>query len=129
MTTLEEKNSETSNKKGDLDTSPIEVLEGIRATGRVWDELCEQYGVDNPNPPWKESMDTTCDALAIEDCALPGVERRHEEDELSNELYADVPYPERTLLSLAHSLIKRGVLDEDELAQHMKKVDLRLNSC
>ena len=111
-----------------LDTTQIKVLEKVRIEGRVWDDLCEEYGVDNPVPPWKEAMDTTCDALALEDCALPGVERRWEEDELVDKLYADVPYPERQLLALAHSLIKRGVIDEDELAKKMKKIDKRLKS-
>lgn len=111
-----------------LDKTPISLLEKVRKEGRVWEELCEQYGVDNPNPPWKVWLDGTCDALARENCALPLLERRDEEDDLSEDLYADVPFPERQLLALAHSMIKRGIMDEDELAQRMKQVDQRLNS-
>ena len=60
-------------------------------------------------------------------CALPGVERRWEEDELTDEHYADVPFPERQLLALAHSMIRRGLIDEDDLKRRMKEVDKRLN--
>ena len=112
----------------DLDASPIPLLEKIRTQGRIWDDLCEQYGVDNPDPPWKVSLDGTCDVLAAEACALPLLERRWEEDELSESLYADVPFPERQLLALAHSMIRRGLLDEDELTRRMEQVDQRLNS-
>jgi hypothetical protein len=106
---------------------PIPLLDKIRSEGRVWEELCEQYGVTNPEPPWKVFLEGTCDALSEEACALPLLERRSEEDELSATLYADVPYPERQLLSLAHSLIKRGLFDEQELAARMEEVNQRLN--
>ena len=35
----------------ELDTSPIDLLEKIKQEGRVWEELSEEYGVDNPDPP------------------------------------------------------------------------------
>lgn len=111
----------------DLDQSPITLLEKIKTKGRVWDDLCEQYGVDNPNPPWKITLEATCDILAEEACALPVLERRWEEDELSKTHYPDVPFPERQLLALAHSMIRRGLMDEDELARRMEEVDQRLN--
>lgn len=129
MTTSDQKVSETGQELPDVDPSPIGVLEEIRSEGRVWEDLCEQYGVDNPIPPWKVNLDGTCDMLSAEDCALPLLERRWEEDELSDELYADVPFPERQLLALAHSMIKRGIMDEEELASTMKKIGERLNSC
>lgn len=110
-----------------LDQSPISLLEKIKKEGRVWDELSEQYGVDNPDPPWKVTLEATCDVLSEVACALPALERRWEEDELSDELYADVPFPERQLLALAHSMIRRGLINEDELAEVMKKVDKRLH--
>jgi len=112
----------------DLDTSPIPLLEKVRKEGRVWDDLCEQYGVDNPNPPWKVYLDSTCEVLAEHNCALPLLERRWEEDELSEDIYMDVPFPERQLLALAHSMIRRGLMDEEELARRMEAVDRRLNS-
>jgi len=110
-----------------IDTSSIEVLEGIRDKGRVWEDLCEQYGVKNPTPPWKMSLEGMCDALTEASCALPPVERRWEEDELSEELYLDVPFPERQLLALAHSMIRRNLVDENELAERMKIINKRLN--
>lgn len=110
-----------------LDKSPITLLENVKQKGRVWDELCEQYGVDNPDPPWKVTLEATCDVLSEISCALPALERRWEEDELSEEQYAGLPFPERQLLALAHSMIRRGLIDEDELKCRMKEVDKRLN--
>ena len=109
-----------------LDTTPIPLLEQIRSQGRVWEDLAAQYGVTNPDPPWKVNLEGICDALSAEACALPVLERRYEEDELSEDLYADVPYPERQLLALAHSLMRRGVVDEAELETRMKQVHERL---
>lgn len=111
----------------DLDQSPIFLLEKIKQEGRVWDDLCKQYGVDNPNPPWKITLEATCDVLAEEACALPALERRWEEDELSEQLYQDVPLPERQLLALAHSMIRRGLFNEEELARRLEEVEQRLN--
>lgn len=122
------------------DLTPIELLEAVRDRGRVWEDLAAQYGVTNPDPPWKIDLETTCDMLAADSCVksydqiepgscvLPSLERRAEEDELSETLYEDVPFPERQLLALAHSLIKRGLLDESELAKRMVEVEARLNS-
>ena len=110
------------------DANPISLLETIRIRGRVWGDLAAQYGVTNPDPPWKVNLEATCDALSEEACALPLLERRAEEDELSATLYSDVPYPERQLLALAHSMIKRGLVNEDELHRRMKEVFARLTS-
>jgi len=111
-----------------LDQAPISLLEKIKQEGRVWGDLCEQYGVDNPDPPWKVTLEATCDVLAEETCALPALERRWEEDELSKDFYQDVPFPERQLLALAHSMIRRGLFDEEELARRLEQVNTRLNS-
>lgn len=120
---------------------PIALLESIQETGRVWDDLAQEYGVTNPDPPWKITLESTCDLLAGDSCvksynevepgscALPSLDRRWEEDELSATLYQDVPYPERQLLALAHSMIARGLLDEGELARHMEVVGKRLKDC
>jgi hypothetical protein len=113
--------------KLNVDVNPIQTLERVREEGRVWGDLCEQYGVTNPDPPWKISLEATCDVLADGNCALPALERRWEEDELSEDLYADVPFPERQLLALAHSMMKRGLFTEAELAEQMKKVQTKLN--
>lgn len=122
------------------DTTPIGVLEDVRSNGRVWEDLAAQYGVTNPDPPWKIDLEATCDMLAADSCvkpydevepgscALPSLERRAEEDDLSETIYADVPFPERQLLALAHSMLKRGFFTEEELARHMEEVAQRLKS-
>jgi hypothetical protein len=66
------------------------------------------------------------DKVAAGSCALPSLERRAEEDDLSETIYADVPFPERQLLALAHSMIKRGLFNEEELANRMKQVHEKL---
>ncbi|MGB5198576.1 MAG: hypothetical protein WBR56_01605 [Sedimenticolaceae bacterium] len=48
----------------DLDQSPVSLLEKIKQEGRIWDDLCEEYGVDNPDPPWRITLEATCDMLA-----------------------------------------------------------------
>ena len=130
-------------ESGDRSVSfqPVPLLETIQETGRVWEELAQEYGVTNPDPPWKITLESTCDLLAGDSCvkpysevepgscALPSLDRRWEEDELSASLYQDVPYPERQLLALAHSMIARGLLDESELARHMEVVGKRLKEC
>ena len=128
-----------SGDKG-VDTTPIPLLQDIQEHGRVWTDLAAQYGVTNPDPPWKITLEATCDLLAGDSCvkpydqvtpgscALASLERRAEEDELSATIYEDVPFPERQLLALAHSMIKRGLVNEDELEKRMKEVGRRLNS-
>lgn len=126
MTTLRKNNPEAEVPNSEF--SPISLLEKVREQGRVWEDLAKQYGVDNADPPWKINLDSTCEALAAEQCTLPVLERRNEEDVLSETLYKNVPYPERQLLALAHSMIQRGLIDEEELAARMKFIDKRLNS-
>ena len=109
-----------------IGTSAIPLLETIQKTGRVWGDLAAQYGVTNPDPPWKVSLDATCDALSAEACALPLLERRAEEDELSSSFYRNVPFPERQLLALAHSMLSRDLFNEEELAGRMREVRERL---
>ena len=111
----------------DLDNSPVDLLERIRREGKFWEDLAPKWGVDNPDPPWKIWLEATCEVLAEKNCALPSLERRWEEDDLSAELYKNVPFPERQLLALAHSMIRRGLIDEKELAARTKVVGKRLH--
>lgn len=127
MNTLCNDTSTQGSEQG-IDTTPVPLLQDIQDHGKVWTELAAQYGVTNPDPPWKITLEATCDLLAEDACVLPALERRWEEDELSESVYRDVPFPERQLLALAHSLIKRGLLNEDELARRMAEVKQRLNS-
>lgn len=134
-------NNDLNNQTGEheFNVEVISVLESVQERGKVWEDLADQYGVTNPDPPWKVNLETTCDLLAGDSCvksydeiepgscAIPSLERRWEEDELSATIYEDVPFPERQLLSLAHSMITRGLLDEGELAHRMVEVEQRLN--
>ena len=96
--------------------------------------MAAKYGVDNPVPPWKTSLDGMCDALDQSACGpevfggLNVVDRRNEEDALSATVYSDLPYPENQLVALAHSLVVRGVIDEAELEERMAAVRARLES-
>ena len=98
---------------------------------QVWPVMAAKYGVENPVPPWKTSLDGLCDALdhAACDADVPTFkERRDEEDDLSATVYSDLPYPESQLMSLAHSLLARGVITEDELQQRLSAVRARLEA-
>jgi hypothetical protein len=113
----------------DVTTVRVKSLEQLVEHGQVWGRMTEKYGVTNPVPPWKSSLDGMCDAL--DECAsvLPPLTRREEEDRLSEHQYAELPFPESQLVSLAHSLVVRGVIDEAALVSRMAAVRARLESC
>jgi hypothetical protein len=93
--------------------------------------MAAKWGVENPVPPWKTSLDGICDALDHAACTtnIPNLkDRRDEEDALSATVYAGLPYPESQLVSLAHSLVSRGVIDETELAQRLDTIRARLEA-
>ena len=106
----------------------IPTLERIATRGQVWARVSEKYDVTNPLPPWKSSLDGMCDALDRSGEALPFLERRREEDLLSQAVYSALPAPESQLVSLAHSLVARGVIDEEALARRMEAVRARLEA-
>ena len=108
----------------------ITTLNEIVDRNQVWPRMAAKYGVENPLPPWKTSLDGLCDALDRAGCgAVPGFkQRRDEEDELSATLYADLPYPENQLVALAHSLVARGVIDETELRERLAAIRARLET-
>jgi hypothetical protein len=109
----------------------IGALDEIVERNQVWSRMAEKWGVENPVPPWKTSLDGLCDALdhASCDASIPNFkERRDEEDELSATVYSRLPYPENQLVSLAHSLVARGVIDEAELKQRLASIRERLEA-
>lgn len=111
--------------------STPDVLAAIIERDQVWSKMAAKYGVENPVPPWKTSLDGLCDALDRTACDadVPDFkQRRDEEDALSATVYADLPYPENQLVALAHSLLARGVITEDELAQRLSAVRTRLEA-
>lgn len=109
----------------------IAPLQKIVDRNQVWPLMAAKYGVENPVPPWKSSLDGLCDALDHSSCGtevLSFKERRDEEDALSATVYADLPYPENQLVSLAHSLLARGIIDEAELQARLDAVRARLEA-
>jgi hypothetical protein len=106
----------------------IPTLDRIATRGQVWARVSEQYGVTNPVPPWKSSLEGMCDALDRNGDALPLLDRRREEDLLSQAVYSALPAPESQLVALAHSLVARGVIDEEALARRMEAVRARLEA-
>ncbi|MEZ0352210.1 thiocyanate hydrolase [Mycobacterium sp. pR1184] len=111
--------------------SPITPLAKIVERNQIWGLMAAKYGVDNPIPPWKTSLEGMCDALDQSACGpevLNFAERRDEEDELSATVYSELPYPENRLVALAHSLVARGVIDEAELTERLAAVRARLET-
>src|ERR1700724_859102 len=106
----------------------IPTLEWIATCGQVWGRVAAKHGVTNPLPPWKSSLDGMCDALDRNGEGLPQLERRRDEDLLSQAVYFALPAPESQLVALAHSLMARGVIEEEELARRMEAVRTRLEA-
>jgi hypothetical protein len=109
----------------------ISPLTKIVERNQVWSRMAAKYGVENPVPPWKTSLDGICDALDQSACGpevLSFVDRRNEEDALSATVYSNLPYPENRLVALAHSLVVRGVIDEAELEERLATVRARLQA-
>ena len=123
--------SESLDSALEADASSITPLAKIVERNQVWSRMAAKYGVENPAPPWQTSLDGMCDALDQSACGpevLGFVERRNEEDTLSETVYSDLPYPENRLVALAHSLLARGVIDEAELEERMAAVRARLEA-
>ena len=109
----------------------IDALKQIVHRDQTWPRMAAKYGVENPVPPWKTSLDGLCDALdqASCDANVPNFkERRDEEDTLSATLYSGLPYPENQLVSLAHSLVSRGIIDEATLKRRLASIRERLEA-
>jgi hypothetical protein len=120
-----------SNGSAPVDAVHIKTLNLIVERNQVWPRMAAKYGVENPLPPWKTSLDGLCDALDQNHCdaGIPSFkERRDEEDLLSSTIYSDLPYPESQLVSLAHSLMARGIINEAELQQRLSAIRARLEA-
>ena len=110
-----------------VDLRRIELLESLRNEDQTWSKLAPRWCVTNPDPPWQVCLDATCDALSAGG-ALDSLERRHAEDELGETVYSEIPNPERQLLALAHIMVSRGLLTEEELARQIRTVRARLEA-
>jgi Nitrile hydratase beta subunit, N-terminal len=121
----------TSKDFGAIEHFTVAPLANIVERQQVWSRMAAKYGVENPVPPWKSSLDGICDALDHGGCGpevLSFVDRRNEEDTLSATVYSNLPYPENQLVSLAHSLVARGVIDEAELQHRLASIRSRLEA-
>src|SRR3954463_3046901 len=96
----------------------IPLLETLGNKEKTWEKLALRYGVTHPDPPWKVSLYATCECLAA-GTALPALERRRAEDQLGETVYRGTPGPEQQLLALAHIMLTRGLLSEEDLARRM----------
>lgn len=121
----------TSENLGSVEEAKIAPLAKIVERNQVWSRMAAKYGVENPVPPWKTSLDGICDALDQSGCGpevLTFFDRRNDEDALAATLYSDLPYPENRLVALAHSLLTRGVIGEAELEERLAAVRARLEA-
>jgi hypothetical protein len=121
----------TAADPGAIENGDIEALKIIVQRDQTWPRMAAKWGVEHPMPPWKTSLDGMCDALdhASCDASVPNFkQRRDEEDALSATMYSSLPYPENQLVSLAHSLLARGIIDETELKQRLNSVRARLEA-
>src|ERR1700752_2805608 len=121
----------TSESPLPIDRLQIAPLDKIVERHQVWSRMAAKYGVQNPVPPWKSSLDGICDALDQGGCGpevLSMPDRRREEDLLSATAYFDLPYPESQLVSLAHTLVVRGVINETELQERLTSIRTRLEA-
>ncbi|MFH5926991.1 hypothetical protein [Roseomonas xinghualingensis] len=109
-----------------VDLRRVALLESIRSEEQTWDKLAPRWCVAEPAPPWKVCLDATCDCLSAGG-ALDNLERRHAEDELEA-VYSAIPNPERQLLTLAHIMLSRGLVTEEELARRISAVRTRLEA-
>ncbi len=105
----------------------IPLLEALRSEDKAWVNIAPQYGVTNPDPPWKVSLYATLECLSAS-AVLPSLDRRQAEDRLGETIYRNVPGPEQQLLSLAHILLSRGLLSEPDLSERLKVVRKRLEA-
>ena len=109
-----------------VNLSSVPLLEAIRNEGKTWEELAPRYGVTNADPPWNVAFNATCECLAVSG-AVPWLQRRRAEDRLGETLYSGMPAPEQQLLALAHTMLSRGLVSEQDLARRMNAVRSRLD--
>src|SRR4051812_21819376 len=82
----ERRHMSTADHSEPVERVTVAPLRQITERNQVWDRMAAKWGVENPVPPWKTSLDGLCDALDAASCGadLPSFkERRDEEDTLS----------------------------------------------
>ncbi|QYC42190.1 Thiocyanate hydrolase subunit beta [Nonomuraea coxensis DSM 45129] len=74
---------------------------------------------------WESRMQTTCECLSKAG-VLDNLERRHAEDRLGESIYRRFPVQTRSVLTVAHTLMDRGLFTEQALREKMGSVRTRL---
>ncbi len=107
------------------DIKPFSVLLGIldRVDQRSEPDL---LAMEHQPGPWENSMQATCECLSWRG-ALDNLERRHAEDRLGVSVYRQFPVRSRSAVVVAHELMGKGVISEDELQAKMSEVRARLD--
>ena len=105
----------------------VPLLDSLRSEDQTWEKLAPRWCVVEPEPPWKVCLEATCDALSAGG-ALDSLERRNAEDELGETVYSEIPNPERQLLALAHTMLARGLITEQELARQIQTIRARFEA-
>lgn len=78
--------------------------------------------VDDREPlPWESGLQATCECLSWRG-SLDNLERRHAEDELGETIYSQAPVEAKSVVVTTHSLLDRGLIDEDDLRAKMREV-------
>jgi hypothetical protein len=80
--------------------------------------------LDHEPAPWEANLHATCECLSWRG-ALDNLERRQGEDDLGESAYVEFPSHARSALVIAHSLIDRGEISEEELEAKMTEVRAR----
>ncbi|WP_433348486.1 ScnB [Microtetraspora malaysiensis] len=75
--------------------------------------------------PWESAIQATCECLSSAG-TLDNLERRQAEDHLGETIYARFPVHTRSALIVAHTLMEREIVTEEELRAKMKEVRARL---
>ncbi|WP_433213687.1 ScnB [Microtetraspora malaysiensis] len=106
------------------EAKPYEVLLGTLDAADERTDTALQCGERVP-APWESAMQATCECLSWRG-SLDNLERRQTEDRLGETVYSRFPVHARSAVVVAHSLMDRGVIDQDELKSKMKEVRARL---
>ncbi len=92
------------------------VLDEVVCSRQTWPVVAAKYGVEDPLPPWKTSLEGFIKVL----------DRRA--DTPGPAQYTHLPFPEDQLMALAHSLLDQEVIDEGDLRQRLTTVRARLEA-
>ncbi len=104
------------------DSAPdFAILEEVVARQQIWPVMAAKHSVDDPLPPWKTSLDGTL--AALDRAGADAVPARP-----AGNRYADLPYAESRLITLATTLLAGDVITEADLRHKLATVRARLEA-